>query len=640
MTVSIDPIRTPVLVVGAGPVGLALANLLGREDVPCTLLEKRVEPHTQSRAIGWTPPSLELLKRIGVAEPMIQAGVLVTVARVYDDKQEVGAVRFDQLPGEFPFILTLPQSDAVRMLRDALKDCPAVTYRPGTELTGLSATDTHVVARMVSDGNRPESIATPRLVGCDGRYSVTRDGMGFVSDYKRYRPSFVMADYEDPTDWGAEARLFFTAGGSLESFPLPGNQRRWVALLPASGTDDPGGFLEEQVARLAHVDVQDVKGSRPGTFQPERLLVRRFVKGRVILAGDAAHVMSPIGGQGMNTGLGDVEQLAPLLAGIYHGALPENRLESYGRDRRQAFRVACRRNACGMWLGTRTGRWVSRWRATMLQWALNRPSPKRRLARHFAMIAPRNGWACRTRLSSPEQKRELNIDIFSAIAAEYGWMTGVLSLGRDAVWKRRLVSALPDVEQPVCVDLACGHGDLAALLRHRFPEARITAIDLTPAMLARARSRLEPMSIRCEAGDMMQTGWPSSAADIVTIGYGLRNAPDLRGALEEVRRMLKPGGLLGILDFSRYDTGCVAAVELFMLRVWGGLWGWLRTRNTETYGYIAESLALFPSRRAFHALLEEYGFEIRSARRVFFGFMEILVVQKQGNWTGCRDVPG
>jgi ubiquinone/menaquinone biosynthesis methyltransferase len=561
---------------------------------------------------------------------MIEVGVPVTVARVYNRAGEIGTLHFDKLPGEFPFILTLPQSDAVRMLRDMLAAYETVTFMPGTELTAVSEESAHVVARVLRKRGHTETISAAWLAGCDGRYSVTRKSAGFASEHKLYRPSFVMADYADPTDWGAEARLFFTSRGSLESFPLPGNTRRWVALLPPAGTDDPGGFLEEQVARLAHVRLHAPPLAEPSTFQPERLLVRKFVKDRIVLAGDAAHVMSPIGGQGMNTGLGDADRLAPLLAGIHRGELPANSLKPYARTRRQVFRGACRRNAIGMWLGILTGRCVSSCRGFLLHCVLSRPAPTRRLALHFAMIAPRAALACRDRLSSPERKRELNVKIFSAIAPEYPWMTGVLSLGRDAAWKRNLVRDLPDVGHPVCVDLACGNGDIAALLRDRFPDAQITAIDITPAMLTRARERLAPKGVRCEQRDMMRTGLTSNSIDIVTIAYGLRNAPELCGALAEVNRILRPGGCLGVLDFSKYNARWASAVELFLLRVWGGLWGWLRTRNPETYGYIAKSLAAFPRRQKFHALLKEYGFEIQSTRRGFFGFVEMLVAQKRG----------
>lgn len=620
----------PILIAGAGPVGLALANLLGRDHVPCTLIEKHVAPHTQSRAIGLTPPSLQLFKRIGVAERMIAAGVPVTVARVYDDTKETGALRFDGLPGEFPFILTLPQANTIAILREALVACESLAFMPGTELIGVSQEPLRVVAQVTRNGEPAAPMPGAWLVGCDGRYSAARETAGFAAVHSFYKPSFVMADYADPTDWGAEARLFFTSHGSIEAFPLPGASRRWVALLPPCGTDDPGGFLEEQVARLAHVELNTPSVAGPSTFRPERLLARTFVNGRVILAGDAAHVMSPIGGQGMNTGLGDVDRLAPLLAAMHRGELSASCLGPYSHERRRVFRAACTRNACGMWLGALTGQRVSRFRGFLLRQVLSRPAPTRRLALHFAMMAPRAAHECRDCLSSPELKRALNVQIFTAIASEYPWMTGVLSLGRDAAWKRTLVRDLPACDHAVCVDLACGNGDIAALIRERFPDAHITAIDITPAMLARARERLAPMAVRCELGDMMQTGLASGTVDHVTIGYGLRNAPNLRGALAEVARIIRPGGCLGVLEFSRYDARWAAALELFLLRAWGGLWGWLRTRNGATYGYIAESLAVFPTRRAFHALLQEYGFEIRSCRRGFLGFVEILVAHKRG----------
>jgi len=620
----------PILVVGAGPVGLALANLLGRDDVPCVLLDKHLSPPAQSRAIGLTPPTLRVFRRIGIAQRVIGAGVRITTARVFDDAGEAGALHFDGLPGDFPFILTLPQSDTVRFLRDALTDRASVTFVPGAELTALAQTETRVAVQFAKDGKAGERLSAAWLAGCDGRYSAVRDAAGFARSHKQYAPAFVMADYADPTDWGPEARLFFTQHGSLEAFPLPRQRRRWVALLPPGGTDDPGGFLAEQVGRLAHVELLGVAVEGPSTFRPERLLTRTFVRGRVVLAGDAAHVMSPIGGQGMNTGMGDADRLAALLAGLHRGALRPGVLRSYNRERQRAFRIACRRNAAGMWLGTRTGPRVSGTRGWILRRTLRRPGTAHRLALHFAMVDPRFTLRCDGRLASPAQKRALNVRLFSAIAREYPWMTRILSLGRDAVWKRHLVRDLPAADRPVCVDLACGNGDLAALLLDRYPAARLTALDITPAMVERAGERLEPRGVRCAQRDMMHTELADACADIVTVGYGLRNAPDLRGAVAEIARILRPGGCLGVLEFSRHDAAWAAAVELALLRCWGGLWGWLRTRNADTYGYIAASLAAFPRRRTFHALLREYGFEVRSARRGFFGFVEVLTAVKRG----------
>ncbi len=233
-------------------------------------------------------------------------------------------------------------------------------------------------------------------------------------------------------------------------------------------------------------------------------------------------------------------------------------------------------------------------------------------------------------LSSVEGKRRYNHRLFSAIAPEYPTMSRVLSLGRDQAWKRQLISALPDRQtKPNCLDLACGNGDLCAMLMQKYPQAALTALDLAAPMLALARHRLGDFSeIKFMEGDMTSTGLPAGTYDIVTVGYGLRNAPNLDQALAEIFRVLKPGGSVGVLDFSRFNQRWLSAVELWILRLWCGMWGVLRSGNADTYGYIAASLARYPTRSLLHDKLAAHGLQIQQARRRFFGIVEIIVALK------------
>jgi len=226
-------------------------------------------------------------------------------------------------------------------------------------------------------------------------------------------------------------------------------------------------------------------------------------------------------------------------------------------------------------------------------------------------------------LHAPEQKREFNRQLFSAIAPEYAGMSRTLSFGRDAAWKRRLIDELPPMSTPNCLDLACGNGDLSALLLEKYPDAAVTALDLAGPMLNLARRRLAGRhGIRFLKLDMTDTGLPDSEFDIITVGYGLRNAPDLDLALAEISRLLRHGGSLALLDFSRYDDKWCATAELKLLRMWCGMWGLIRSGNADTYGYIADSLARFPARSRLHSILKQRGFSITRSRRYCLGIVE------------------
>ncbi len=233
-------------------------------------------------------------------------------------------------------------------------------------------------------------------------------------------------------------------------------------------------------------------------------------------------------------------------------------------------------------------------------------------------------------IGHPERKREFNKKLFSAIAPEYAGMSRVLSLGRDASWKRRMVEELPGFSAPNCLDLACGNGDLSVLLLGKYPRASVAALDLCAPMLGLARERLTGRGrVEFIQGDMLNTGLPGGKYDILTVGYGLRNAPELKAAIDETARLLKPRGFLAVLDFSKPDMRCLAAIELMLLRIWCGAWGLIRSRNVDTYGYIADSLTRFPSRPEFHALLGSRGYEIVNTRRHFGGIVESVIAQKR-----------
>ncbi len=232
------------------------------------------------------------------------------------------------------------------------------------------------------------------------------------------------------------------------------------------------------------------------------------------------------------------------------------------------------------------------------------------------------------RLSNPEAKRALNREIFTAVAPRYQTITSLLSFHRDRAWKKRLVQDLPALAAPVCLDLACGTGDITLLLAEKYPAGRIVGMDLTEAMLEIARQRPAPASIEYHCRDMAQTGLAEKSVDLVTGGYALRNAGDLPSALAEIFRVLKPGGWAAFLDFSKPRSRLLQSVEAFLLTFWGGLWGWVFHRNPGVYTYIAESLAEYPDRRQLHQLFRGLGFEIHRSRLHFFGVMERLTVRK------------
>ena len=231
-------------------------------------------------------------------------------------------------------------------------------------------------------------------------------------------------------------------------------------------------------------------------------------------------------------------------------------------------------------------------------------------------------------LGNATDKKHLNEEMFGVIAPRYDFITRLFSFWQDASWKRGLIASLPNLSEPHCLDLACGTGDLCFLLAARYPQGDITGVDLTEEMLVLARNANHHANVSFEKGDMGHLTAANESFDIVTGGYALRNAPDLRQAIAEIHRVLKPGGTAAFLDFSKPTGALAQKIEYKVLKGWTGMWGWIFHRNHEVYSYIAESLSLYPDREQLRAMFVEQGFSVLSSKLHFMGITETFVVQK------------
>jgi len=232
-------------------------------------------------------------------------------------------------------------------------------------------------------------------------------------------------------------------------------------------------------------------------------------------------------------------------------------------------------------------------------------------------------------IDTPEGKKTFNEEHFNEAARHYDFATRAMSLGRDRAWKRQLVNALPEVIDPVCVDLACGTGDISFMVAEKYPRGQVVGIDLAAAMLDLARKRSRSDRVEFRQGDMGALDLPDGSADIVTGGYAVRNAADLTQALCEIHRILKPGGTLALLDFSKPASRQLQQLQYLILKYWCGLWGLLLHGNPEVHSYIAASLRTYPDRAALHHLAIDTGFHICLSRRFYLGTLELLVLQKK-----------
>lgn len=361
-----------VIVIGAGPVGLLLAAELFRRGISVEVLEAREEPGSDSRAIGIHAPVLAALQRSGLTAALLEHAVRVRRGKARSEGRLLGTVRFDRLSTRFPFVATLPQAAT-----EAVISRVAPEPRRGIRVTALSARPQHVEVR-TSHGDR----RAPLVVlagGWRSRELVYRDPVAHT-----YPDRYLMTDAEvsDPQDQGT-AVVHLETSGVLESFPLPGRRRRFVAWDSPDASTEPEQRLE-RMQRLLAVHGESVTAEVTG-FGVRRFVAPQLRNGRLLVIGDAAHEVSPIGGQGMNLGLLDAATLAPLLTKwVNTGVAPEEGLQRWEQNRLRSARRAAHLAGLNTRLGRPVGPAANTLRSGGLQLMLG-PGTGRLFARAYAM---------------------------------------------------------------------------------------------------------------------------------------------------------------------------------------------------------------------------------------------------------------
>lgn len=235
----------------------------------------------------------------------------------------------------------------------------------------------------------------------------------------------------------------------------------------------------------------------------------------------------------------------------------------------------------------------------------------------------------RDHLSTADSKRRFNLSHFTESAPRYDLATRMLSFGRDSAWKQRLIEILPSMEQPFCVDIACGTGDVAFSLAEKYPKGTILGTDLTEAMVKIAEKRNTADNVTFEICDMCNLNVSSDSVDVLTGSYAIRNAPDLRAALDEIKRVLKPGAIAAFLDFSKPENKTMQKIQYGLLKFWGSFCGLVLHANPEVHGYISASIRSFPDRERLQELFKESGFEVVKRESLYLGMLEITLVRKR-----------
>jgi 2-polyprenyl-6-methoxyphenol hydroxylase-like FAD-dependent oxidoreductase len=330
-----------VLVVGAGPTGLVMAAELAVRGIGCRIVDETPVRSERSRALVVHARSLELLQKMGVADKLLARGRRTIKATPFVGRRpaanlEFGDIGVDDTP--YPFLLFVSQAETERVLEDHLKGLGVKVERP-VELLTFTQDAEGVSARLRHGEDREETVRARYIVGADGAHSAVRKTLGLSFEGAPYPQDFVLADTE--IDWaGDKDRLYFFLSheGLLAVFPLGRpSTYRLIATRTEEPSPDAGDPTLEELQQLAtELSPLSMTLRDPNWLARFRLHHRgvgSYRAGRAFVAGDAAHIHSPVGGQGMNTGIQDAYNLAWKLALVVEGRAPDSLLDSYHEER-------------------------------------------------------------------------------------------------------------------------------------------------------------------------------------------------------------------------------------------------------------------------------------------------------------------
>ena len=338
-------IKSPsLLIAGAGPVGLSLALALSRRGIAVRVREAQSGLGSEARASTWHPPTLEMLREWGVADAIIARGFQVDRLQYWERETRTRVAEFDyaRIAGDtpFPFRLQCPQSAVTPILLDALRATGLADVRFDHSLTGFETGPDGVLATFDTPAG-PRAETSDYLVGADGARSAVRKGLGLSFEGATYTDRFLLIatrfDFTpifpsmgpvsyifDPHEWVILMRLPDVV---RVVFRLAEEEDEAIAL-----TDNA---IQNRFAHLIGVQTGPIPILQRSTYTVHRRVADTFRRGRVVLAGDAAHVNNPTGGMGMNSGIHDAHALAAAFGAIAEGGDPEALLDAYAHERRR-----------------------------------------------------------------------------------------------------------------------------------------------------------------------------------------------------------------------------------------------------------------------------------------------------------------
>lgn len=341
---------TDVLIIGGGPVGLYLAGRLLQKGIDCKVIEKKRKIDQHSKSLGIHPVSLELFDRAGITEKFLHKGLKISKGIAYWNRDHLGEISFEACPRPHNYILAIPQWQSEQILEEWVHSLNPESIVRGAEVYSISqGSGVHVITSL--NGMKNE-LSSRYAVGCDGKKSLIRHSLEIPFQGGPYPDTYVMGDFEDNTDFGPDAAVFIHHQGLIESFPLPNGLRRWVVKTDQYLSKPHADHIHRLLLKRLDHSLTSCEHEMVSSFGVQQFTADSFCKDNILLAGDAAHVVSPIGGQGMNLGWIGAERAFNALKTAIES--PEKAPESFDRytnTHKRAVRKAAKRAELNMHLG-------------------------------------------------------------------------------------------------------------------------------------------------------------------------------------------------------------------------------------------------------------------------------------------------
>lgn len=336
-----------VLIVGAGPTGLTLANDLCRRGVTFRIIDKAAEPTRFSKAIVIHARNLEMFENLGLIDRFLESGLAIRGNNIYSGESRIVHLNFDEIDSHFKYTLGIGQNMTEAILSEGLTE-HGVKVERQVEFLSFEQDENSVRAKLKAldapEGENEEIVTARYLIGCDGAHSVARHAAGISFDGAAYQEIFGAADVHVEVEPGGqqmaddEIYVYLNESGTIVFFPFGAGRYRLIFGMPADADIDANAELPFstvlQLARErgpAHVKITDPRWL--SWFRIHQRCASSYRSGRVFLAGDAAHIHSPVGGVGMNTGMQDAVNLSWKLALVLKGVADDKLLDTYQEER-------------------------------------------------------------------------------------------------------------------------------------------------------------------------------------------------------------------------------------------------------------------------------------------------------------------